>query len=335
MNVRLLSATLTTIICCTVELRAQSVVPIGALPTFYNGGFAGEAGVPRIANFSFLGRELSSINVPNYIGDYNGAGTFISIDHFLKKIGSGVAFTASKVSDNSVSNGAFVSVVISPKFSLRGKYTFAPFADFSFIRGHNTYPPGVTFSNFPSDYVTRDFKIKSGFLINTARGYVGLSAELVNYSTDIFANRETWRIFSNVRYTFQTGYTFQRTPESKFSFTPQLALLYYQYKRHDPVSGGMVRMSVIDLMDLSLMFRYSKFIAGVNNSGLILGYQTDKLRLLVGNMYSVVGIYKTINIADRIHFHPLPYYIPSDKYTGSVSVRYVFRKKETVKIPKL
>jgi hypothetical protein len=328
-NVQLLCAMLTVIFFRTVELRAQQAVPIGALPTYFNGGFAGEAGVPRMANFSFLSRDLSSGSVPNY----DGAGSFISIDHFLKKIGSGVAFTAGDLKSSSLSKEAFVSVAISPKFSLQGKYTFAPFADFSYSRFHDTYSPGVTFSNFPLDVVKRDFKIKSGFLINTDRAYVGLSADLVNYSTDIYTNRETWRIFSNIQYTVQTGYTFQRTPKSKFSFTPQLALSYYHYKNYNPLRGVTYKENVIDLMDLSLMLRYSKFVAGVNNNGIILGYHTDKFRLQVGNTYSgIIKGDKTINISDHIHVNTQPYYTSPHKYTGSVSVRYVFRK-EPAKMP--
>jgi hypothetical protein len=308
MNVRFLYACLTAIICCTLQLEAQRTLPIGALPTKYNGGFAGEAGTTRVASFSYL----------KYSGDLQGVGfshsnigTLISVDHFLKKMRSGIAVTAGLENYYSAASVSGVSAVLSPKFSFKGKYTFAPFVDFSYGRFHNGSQQRVIIAPTPtSDFVMNNFKTKSGFLINSRRAYIGLSVDVVNYGMDYNALKEKWRTLSEMTYVIQTGYTFQQTPESKFSFTPQLAFSIARHRVYDPASFDSRRArSTTDLIDLNLMFRYGKYIGGSNIFGLVLGYQTDKFKLQVSNAY-------------LLKF-----------YTGSISLRYVFKKIESVKMP--
>ena len=343
-SIRILCAVFTAAFFCATESKSQIAVPIGTLPTYYNGGFAGEAGAPRVASFSYLQRSFST---NPRISRLSHHGTFISVDHFLKKIRSGVAFTASSQNFNrafmagsenfnSNSNGAIVSMAISPKFSFKGKYTFAPFADFSYARFHTRWtndPPNLT-----SDYVTHNFKIQSGFLINSARAYLGVSANVASYATEVSTMEEKWRTLSNMVYTLQAGHTFQRTPESKFSFTPQLALSFMSYSFMSYQNNGnimtKVRVNVINLMDLNLMCRYGKLIGGINSSGLVLGYQTEKFRLQMTNFYSGILRYgNTIEITDHTWFNTKPYIAYPETYTGNIALRYVFRKKETVKLP--
>ena len=316
----------------SIRSVAQRGVPVGALPTYYNGGFAGEAGVPRLASFSYVKvglREFSPDDSP-----YNNAGTFISFDHFLKKIGTGVAFTAGTEKFSRGSKGNFVSLSISPKMSSKGKITFAPFADISYQRFNNTFLYELT-PPFPSRFVTEDLVIRSGFLLNSSRAYIGLSAEVLSYATDFPSLKENWKVFPDRAINLQAGYTFQQTPESKFSFTPQLALSfsrgnYYYYSVAQPIK----KMNFINLMDLNLMFRYDKWLAGINSAGFVLGYQTNKFKLQVTNFYSnKPRDGKTWEIGDHTRFNTSSGFGSLGGYTGNISLRYIFRKDESPKMP--
>jgi hypothetical protein len=336
MSIRILCSLFATILFCSTQLRAQERVPIGALPTYYNGGFAGEAGVPRINAFTHLSYSIDR-GYGGTIGPTN-SGIVISADHFVKKIRSGVAFTAGLDNFGGTSKGPLFSVAVSPKFSFKGKYTFAPFADLTYHRHHvrlSYYPASVPSpSNFPRDFIVQNFGIRTGFLVNSARAYAGLTADVANYATDVLKMTERWRAFENVRYTLQAGYTFQRTPDSKFSFTPQLALSLSRYSQYDSSKMERLRKNIITLMDLNLMFRYSKFIAGINSVGFVVGYQTEKFRIQFTNFYSRRAREgKGIDLSDHTRFNSKPNYDFPNTYNGNISVRYIFRKKESVKMP--
>ena len=88
-------------------------------------------------------------------------------------------------------------MTISPEISFKGKYTFAPFADVSYERLHTVLPYPVD-PPFPSDFVTKDLQIRTGFLLNTSKAYIGLTADVANYTTDYSTFTEKWQVFSKV-----------------------------------------------------------------------------------------------------------------------------------------
>lgn len=97
------------------------------------------------------------------------------------------------------------------------------------------------------------------------------------------------------------GYTFQRSSESKFSFTPQLLLSIDKFNSSAPLR--------IHFEDFILNFRYKQFIWGFNNRGIHVGWQTDKLRLMLTNGLGI-GVGKN-----------------NFSYTGNLSFLYVFNSK--------
>lgn len=117
--------------------------------------------------------------------------------------------------------------------------------------------------------------------------------------------------------TLQAGYTFQRSTESKFSFTPQIMVRaigdrYNHYTNSDyffeEFEYTFDRPYSL-LLRYNLNFRYSKFIGGLNNAGVHVGFQNDRLRVMVTNR----GL--------------LNFFQPGSSYNGNLSFRYVFKEK--------
>jgi hypothetical protein len=226
------------LIFCAEFIQAQSL-PVGSIPIFYNGGFAGESGVPRIASVSFFQSDSKG----------PGSGGFtniISYDNFFKKSRLGAGFMAGQ--SNAVyafysTQMFFSKVSISPKFSLKGKYTIAPFVDLAL---------GGTSAN-----------LAAGFLVNTINGYAGLT-----YSSYLNSKNHS-RAYPIPL--LQAGYTFKRAPESKFSATAQLALGFIESNIHRSYFHK----------DLNLTFRRGKFIWGANfySGGILIGFQDSKFKV--------------------------------------------------------
>lgn len=182
---------------------------------------------------------------------------YLSADGLIPKIRTGIG--ASAIYSNST-NGLY-TLSVSPKIPLKGRYTIAPFVDVNYVGRADRH-------------LDSHFRIRAGVLFNSRKLYLGLSLDPFE------------------RLTFQGGYSFQKSPQSKFSFTPQLVIGYvrhiYEGKNH------------IALRDFSLMFRYQKIIWGLNRNGVALGYQSDKLKVMISQ------------IPLRGH------------YLGSLSLRYIF-----------
>src|SRR5688500_18918953 len=86
-----------TLLFLILKAYAQDV-PLGALAAPYNGGFAGEAGALRLPSFSYL--KYFRYDSPAGLQSSSHTGTFISVDHFLKKLRSGVAITSGLQGDS-------------------------------------------------------------------------------------------------------------------------------------------------------------------------------------------------------------------------------------------
>jgi hypothetical protein len=316
-----------TVLYCSHGLHAQRI-PIGAIPTFYNGGFAGEAGALRIASFSH-------INGSYFSGEtWMSGGTKISADQFLKKLRSGVAFTAG-YSGSKFGSSFSASSTIAPKFSFKGKYTFSPFLQVNVSTGEYHYDHDSRAQGMPLDFIVRSLTANTGFLVNSEKAYFGASAHPFSYEhTTLPQFADHTRFFSGMSYTFMGGYTFQRTPESEFSFTPQLAFSIARFRAIDPQTMAMSRYTSISLVDVNLVVRYKKLIGGINNNGVMVGYQTGRFKVQFTNFYrSNPGYGRSIDFSGRTHFNTTPILIGSQGYFGSISLRYVFIKHESPKMP--
>jgi hypothetical protein len=251
---------------------------VGTLPMMYNGGFAGEAGTSRLASFSSFRRSIFVQRSTLSTGRAKDYGTFLSYDFFLKKIRSGIGVTASHYysDDNYIRDfkNTSVALAISPKFSYNGKFTVAPFADFTFIHSTASDYREVSVSP-PYEFKTTNYRgiARAGLLVNSDHAYIGLSMEVWQFKgteepTFRFDQPQGVFVRSFNAY-LQAGYTFQRNPESKFSFTPQLVIGHHRNNGDNYTS----------IRDVSLCFRYQKLIWGGSRNGFMVGYQDKRLKL--------------------------------------------------------
>ena len=287
--------------------QIRESVPLGVLPMQYIGSFAGEAGAPRL-----------NLNSHYYYDRYSlsreqGFGQSLSYDQFIPAIRSGVGLTAGAgiglrdgLSSSQIyarEDRHYLTLSIAPKISIKGKYTLSPSVDLTYV--NNVRDDGV--SGGTGESRGGGFGSRIGLLWNTPKYYIGYSLIGIN---GYHWNRE--RIPYRFRSAFQLGYTFQKNSESNFSFTPQLA---FYLSSHNTGSLGLNFYNLdyrygngfISLASFNLNFRYKKFIWGLNNAGIHLGLQNDRLRLMLTNYPGFWGSNK--------------YYI------GNLSFRYVFKEK--------
>jgi hypothetical protein len=283
-------------------------VPLGALPMQYNGGFAGEAGSPRL-NTVVGGGFNRNVNKQYADGGYR---TYAAYDQFVPAIRSGIGVTAGyshfDAGDRQLESyyyrgwGTYFAVAVAPKFSMGGKVTLSPSIDAAFFGSRNSFS---NLSGYSRDSRNSAIQSRIGLLLNTQKFYVGYSIYLVDhFSTyqkdDTASLRMAGRREKFTSY-WQLGYTFGRGTESKFSFTPQLvfstATDRYARRGYRPFSFA----------DFNLNFRYKKLIWGVNVTGVHLGWQTERLRIM---------------LSDNLQ------YVRRDEsgYAANVALRYVFKE---------
>ncbi len=299
----------------------------------YNPSFAGQAGGPRIS---------SNVVYSNYdAAKSQRVYSHLSYDQFIPAIRSGIGITAGYFNsihklphnlygpgtsglsyDKVTFSGASFTVAIAPKISLKGKYTISPSIDFSYGIAEEK----VTLSEVPvvdtirgGDGKQYGINSRAGILFNTNKLYVGykvvvLRRSILNSTYNPLSSYRPVNIFESF---LQAGYTFQKSSESKFSFTPQVVIQISKYDSKARLYYG--------LEAYNLNFRYKHFIWGVNdsdirdvrfrdrqlftNGGIHIGWQTDKLRVMLTNNYGFNSQYE------------------SSRYVGNLSFRYIFSSK--------
>ncbi|MCU0355176.1 MAG: hypothetical protein MUD08_15775, partial [Cytophagales bacterium] len=108
----------------------------------------------------------------------------------------------------------------------------------------------------------------------------------------------------------QFGYTFHRSSESKFSFTPQLLFLTGADARRAFLSSRFwlfAPFRCFVLTDIMLNFRYKKVIWGLNGAGIHVGYQSSQIRIMLSQ-----GIQSA----------------SGESYIGNLSFRYIFKQND-------
>ena len=288
--------------------QIRETVPLGVLPMQYIGSFAGEAGAPRLnLNGQYSYRKSFAGFGPqgmNFFRDQTYDFS-MSYDQFIPAIRSGVGLTAAvstRLSDaNSFSyfhsrgDTRYLALSVAPKISIKGKYTLSPSVDL--IYAGSSYDTGD--SGGTSERRGEGFGSRIGVLWNTSKYYIGYSFSGIN-SFRLDGEKIPYRFESAL----QVGYTFQKSADSHFSFTPQLAL----HLRHTYTELSVYRSNVGRVLGgFNLNFRYKKFIWGLNNTGIHLGIQNDRLRLMLTNYPGFWGSNKY--------------------YVGNLSFRYVFKEK--------
>ncbi len=279
---------------CGQQVLAQ---PLGALHMQYNGGFAGEAGSPRLnSNVGFTSAGWTYGKMYHLTTSY---------DQFIPALRSGIGATVSSshaTGPRYKYNWQGFSVAVAPKISLNGKWTFSPSLDLSYHAGRSIIRDNRWGGNVESER----WRSRVGLLFNTSKFYVGYSVAVVDYLSIRYANGvvESGRPYRLTSY-LQIGYTFQRSPESDFSFTPQLTIAtgsnqYTSFTYDD-------RLGINFFEAFHLNFRYKQFIWGVNNTGVHVGWQRSRFRIMSSNMLGVGGR-------------------NDGGYSGNVSLRYLFKE---------
>ena len=280
---------------------------LGALPMQYNSSFAGETGSPRLNTVAGLWSRQYSRSYWMYA----------AYDQFIPALRSGIGITAGHgrgsnqgtMFDSEYRNksqGTYLSLAIAPKFSAGGKVTLSPSLDVWLTGGRSAYTlAGV-------DYQRRNIGVgsRAGLLLNTEKFYAGYSVHLVNYfnfsaEDDTTSSCTSGRAKAFTSY-WQLGYTFGRGSGSGFSFTPQL--VFHTGTNRDPYASRAQRVRALILpVDFNFGFRYKKIIWGLNRTGVHVGWQTDKLRIMLSD-----------NLQYTSRYDP--------GYEANLSLRYIFKE---------
>ena len=298
---------------CYGQFGLSSNIPLGVMPMEHNPSFAGQAGTPRLStNFNYQGTGRLFLR-----DKHDLFSTHISFDHFVPAIASGIGISTSYYGNNSdfLEGGGYdISLAIAPKISIKGKYTLSPSIDISYGSLHSTYNFGRNYSyELIQDYEQEFIGSRVGILFNTNRYYIGLSFFAYNKNDHtIYYNGIRSNMNLNAKKhlgALQFGYSFQKSPESKFSFTPQIAINIIEdnYLPNERSIGPELYFN--------FTFRYNKYIAGVSNAGFHIGLQTEKLRLMLSNNFNL------------FQFGPNNQFF-GDGPTSNLSLRYVFQKPD-------
>jgi hypothetical protein len=276
----------------------RSIAPLGALPMQNNSSFAGEGSGPRISSNIGFNSDYINFSQKRLITD-------VSYDQFVSGIHTGVGISTSYYNENNGGGKASmytIGAAIAPKFSIKGKVTISPSLDFSFSRG-DVYLDFRRYDGTELEYTYDYFRSRVGILVNTQKWYVGYSVDLYTnykYSDDTIEARigTPFKGFNSV---LQLGYTFQRSTDAKFSFTPQIAFKI----REQPQRFEDSLWERIKQVDFNFTFRHDKFIWGANGNGIHVGLQTQQIRVMLTNWIKDDNTYP---------------------YAGNLSFRYTFKK---------
>ena len=287
----------------------------------YNPSFAGEAGAGRLSSVATHNNLLSGRSDRRSWGPYqNTFGIYTSYDQFIPALGTGIGITTGyegiRNNYQNVDNG-FISLAVAPKISIKGKYTLSPSLNISYGMAELDYVNTSSY-NLPDDKLIESVRMtgsKAGLLFNANKYYIGYSVSLVNHYNykNEKGDKISYRNTEGFKSWLQMGYTFQRSSESKFSFTPQLVFSISE-KRY---SGD----NVIQLHAINLNFRYKQFIAGFNNTGIQLGFQNERLRLMFSSGFGILSPWE-----GAYAFRTRPYY--DRPLNGNLSFRYIFKNTD-------
>jgi hypothetical protein len=286
----------------------------------FNPSFAGQVSGPRLsANTGYDHRKFRYIIAPaSTTKEYS---LYTSYDQFIPAIRSGVGITAgvggvdntfNSIGINNLNKryditerNTYLSVALAPKISLKGKYTLSPSVEVAYnsLRSDRTdYSPDS--GQIYREFNNLEWQGRAGLLFNTSKLYIGYSVILFEHLRNPYTNTYL-NLNSSFQSFLQMGYTFQRSSASKFSFTPQLVLDISKY-----VNQSRAPL-VLNLEAIMLNFRYRQFIGGLNNQGIHLGWQTEKIRLMLTNSFG---------FSSRRNSY--------SHYIGHLSVRYILGSKD-------
>ena len=266
----------------------------------YHPSFAGSKNGLRIGlGSSYRGPERN--NDKNY---------FVSIDAPIKKISGAFGISSSYSNcDWTVKkfNDYSLNLTYAQIFTIRNNeraeiISIRPALSLNYYKNDLKYRP---FDDYDLDYQpieinTEVLRLTPSILITGKKYFVGAKykSSLLSGCRDFIDNK--FKIGEYYYFNVIGGYTFQRKPESKFSFTPIIAFQFDKYFTERNKDSFISYISVLD--DINLTFKYGKLLTGFNLYCLLLGYQSDKLRVCL-------SLVPTTNLA-----------------YGELSLNYIFKK---------
>lgn len=262
--------------------------PLGSMPMEYNSSFAGEGKFPRInSNFSYAGERYY----------YRDLRFQTSYDQFIPAIRSGIGITAgtgraSYRGDTRFFHSSF-GIAIAPKLSLGGNITISPSLDYHYFKQESSGNHEIT-----------GFRTRGAILINTSKFYIGWSVDLYRkFNSNDSTFSLSYNFPKDIRSFIQMGYTFQRSPESKFSFTPQILFII---DKSWPQKKYYIGPELI-----MLNFRYNKFLWGASSAGPHVGWQTENMKVMLSKNFSWLNYFPFENSNNPVQ----------------LSFRYAFKEK--------
>jgi hypothetical protein len=284
---------------------------IGNMPLQFNPSFAGSSGDHRISAL-FPYRILALKTEDSITYNSRVVGTSVSYDNFLHQISSGIGFSLSytihdalrldgiseklKSREDFQSSDLNAAITVSPKLSIKGKFTLAPSIQllYKYTQRNNYYIERDISVIQPIIPVTKSelrelerslFSLTAGMLFNTKKLYLGYSVFFKPIGRPILYTLYDVAFKPRSIHFIQAGYRFQKSPDSKFSVTPQLVITISP--------EGNLKLSSLDLYYMNVSFRYKNFIWGISNTSLMAGYQNEKIR--IAYIQELFGIDSPIN----------------------------------------
>jgi hypothetical protein len=277
---------------------------IGIMPMEFNPSFAGNTGGHRIValgGYEHSGGRAKQTSPTSSVGfiKLNSPLASISYDNFISKIGSGIGFYMSsrkysagtKEDENSYTSfdALKAGLIISPKISIRGKYTIAPSIGLNYKKLRYDSQPSEFLMDFdsinyrPEQYKSDFFYLTAGLLFNTENFYVGYAHYLPTFNGAgqknsfyeeryISYNKQNY-YYSDKQYgIIQAGYKFQKSKDSKSSYLLQ-KMVWTNHK---------LDLITLFISNLSFTFKYRKVLLGVSTTDHLLGgvgFQTSKIKI--------------------------------------------------------
>jgi type IX secretion system PorP/SprF family membrane protein len=268
-------------------------VQFNSVPLFYNPGYTGSTGSPRLAlsakTISHNWNQLSYLSYDQAVKKlHGGLGIMVYNDH--SKLSD---YQSKEFSSSCYVNTFYSALTYAARFNVFKKLCVSPAVKIGYVRkdirsNDDRYQTSFDGAHL---YTTHNFDLSLGAVINTQKFHIGFAADHLNRP---FTN-PYWELNFSRKYTAQIGYTIQRRSTSPFSITPGLLF---------------IRQGDISRLQANLSARY-KFVAldiGVgSNMNAMIGYYGKKL--MIGCSYGWLS-YKnrgyesmsTYEVSLRYHF---------------------------------
>ncbi|WMJ72357.1 type IX secretion system membrane protein PorP/SprF [Cytophagaceae bacterium ABcell3] len=275
--------------------QTEAQVWVGTIPSYYNPSFAGGADMPRLSTYSFINTSKNGLVANQH---------YLSYDQYISKIASGIGFNLEYNNRNSVNlldlskpdnfNTYYrAEMIIAPKISINGKWTISPSVSASVNHQHFRLDETPFNPSLLGDET--NLHLGAGLLLNSKRFYLGYS--IYHLPTAVRGGRYSTSPWTSM---VQAGYTFQRSEEANFAFTPQL--LWIIRNEFTPTRN-------LFPAGVSLNFRYKNILFGMGQTPeqspcIMIGYQSGRFRIM--------------------HMFVTHLDLEEGSYAGSLSFRYLF-----------